>query len=767
MPNIPARVLKEVLQDFVILDELIAVDGAPAAGQFRSEIIGRAPIIDLIQDLKPRMGISRIMTQNIEQLQGEVGPNGEPVFKLAGEGSDQIRFVGDWFQENISEDGGPVIKSDTPGAFVEITFLGTGLNFLTRMSGDARDLRASVDGGAEGSDLNIEGSSVLTGRNYAPNSIMTVTSGLSFELHTIKLRFAAGVNFRFTGFEILTESTDLKVPKGNVVISGALVEHEAEETIDFDGAFTNVFGTPGVKGSHVLVYLDMDGNVKKDIQYTENAQLNLGNADHTNEEIIKKTNFKEFGAGRTDDFSTLESSSDRAFTLSDGTTILIGEDVSVFGNGINCAAANDFIIITFVGTGLDVVDSRIATVTTVVDAIVDGSSIGTFTPPGNNKVFKVVSGLPFGTHTVKLNNTNSATNAAYKDFIIYGPKEPSLPENTIKLNDYFLMADFVANTVGGIGTISAGVLRKSNVREFVYINGTGGSSWSLGSILSGALITGFEAITTHTASLFEYTFWGTGFDLRWRSNVDRTSDVDVTVDGLPLTVANFPSLVTTTYGDGGISYNNGTAKLDPSAGSVTLGNGFTAKGLTLAKHTVRFTNAEVAGNFFNFGTLDIITPIYSPKRNITSLQQEFEVGSQGLKDGRKLSALKENDEQPAKLAQAVGTSSGITTTSASFVPLPDMQLTIETTGKPVEIDFAGNFSHSGSVGMVYDIFVDGVIVPGGNAIGLIIGGGGTQQISKSVAIPLSAGFHQIQVLWKTSSGTMTSFNRKLTTQEIT
>ena len=70
--------------------------GTPAAGYFYSSIVGRASMPDLSQNLKPAMGIERIMTQQIYQLQNEFGPNGEPVWATPNDQFGQIRCVGSW-----------------------------------------------------------------------------------------------------------------------------------------------------------------------------------------------------------------------------------------------------------------------------------------------------------------------------------------------------------------------------------------------------------------------------------------------------------------------------------------------------------------------------------------------------------------------------------------------------------------------------------------------------------------------------------------------
>lgn len=173
------------------------------------------------------------------------------------------------------------------------------------------------------------------------------------------------------------------------------------------------FNGPG-KGGAVSVYMKPDGTVHKAVRpAADQDRINAINdltdllaktgnkaaqearsiTDHSNEEVISSNNWKEFGKNRSDDFSTLKSAkSDRTFTLDDGSTSIVKHEAPVedfldvlarIGNQAAQArkkANGSFMEVTFVGTGLDIKKE---------------------TKEGP-KVENVVSGLTYGTHTVKM-----------------------------------------------------------------------------------------------------------------------------------------------------------------------------------------------------------------------------------------------------------------------------------------------------------------------------------------------------------------------------
>jgi hypothetical protein len=597
--------------------------GTPAAGEFYSEIFGRAPLLDLSQVPSGKHGVERIYHGNtVEKATGEVGPNGEIVYKT-NDLYDRIRFYAEviYLSDN---DQGKYVNVDS--GYAEITFYGTGLNILAADSGvAARDARAAVNGGTEGSNFMPSGtlSAPYPNRKYDQNVVINVVSGLALGIHTVRLR--GNTYLRMHGLEILNETVDVQIPGGSIVADGQ--RYDITAGTDDLTTFENEYQDGGTsiidatKGGHMVRYIDTDGTIKKDINYADSSQQNLTSADHSNEEEVQRLGWRQFGAGRSDDFSTLDSAlDDCSFTLDDGTTALVGNDVNTNGAQLIPNANGAFITLTFVGTGLDMIqrDSGVVSLDPH-EFFVDGISIGTVSTltDNNDYVRTIVSGLPFGTHTVKIQRNAFANSALLiSSFIIYGPKKPAIPTGAVEIDSTYKMADFVANTTVDDSALATGVLRKHiYAREAVYI----GPSWVTGIDM---LRTGGEAYSNNPSDSFEYTFFGTGFDLRFAGGANKSANITVQIDGANYTGAG------TTVGTG-ITWTPGSSTLDQKDGSNVYGAGFKVEGLTLDTHTVRFTLND--SDFLVASVIDIIAPTYNYSNNVLNTSDAL-VGSNTLKN---------------------------------------------------------------------------------------------------------------------------------------
>jgi len=643
-----------------------------------TSVVNRSQIPDLATDLSAHAGINRIPIYEIFSISDETGPNGEKVFGAVNDRFNQIRFVGNWF--NISNNFGHHVNTGLVDSYVEITFFGTGLNMLEIADATARDWRATVDGGGESGDLATPISNVLGAANWNANLIRPITSGLTLGLHTVKIRL---VTFALatSGFEVLNEFASITVNPGTLK-GQSIAGHNSL----FNGSFDNETGSDVGAGGAVVLY-EEDGVIKKDVNWAVDNQLNLAAADHSNEEQIGLHHFREFGAGRSDDFTTGTTGViSLSFTLDDGTTTLVGEDVEInrsdTGAGFIVAGSSDFYTFTFVGTGLDIdLETDLGTPGVHTEFFVDGVSIGTQTTVEEQRL-KIVSGLPHGTHTFKYLRTSNTSVMSTSNFVVYGPSKPTLSTGAVVLHEYNLMADFIANIVAGSETVSTGILRKSNFREIVYTNGTGGTTdWVIGSFDISSQ-TGRGASSDRLNAKFQYTFVGTGFDLRFQIASNRPTDVTVTVDGTALTAANFPGASFSTYG-AGAAFNSGTGSLDQNDGSPSQG-GFVTSGLPLGKHTVEFNNNN-SGSFLRVDTIDIITPIHTPKFNGPFLvQNTLRIGSQGTSDLRSFSKSISSPKNNAK-ARAL---TQVTTTTAEDVATNLFCAFNSKNGGPINISYA-------------------------------------------------------------------------------
>ena len=629
------------------------VTGAPAAGKFYSDIAGRAPMLDLSKIPSGKQGVERIIHKNkISLVEGEYGPSGEQVYRTS-DPLDRIRYVGSSLAQN-SNDQGDYIGADSQ--FVEVTFYGTGLNILLAdLCCGSRDVRVETDGGGEGGNVVASGipfSAVLGSRSYDQNEIWTMVRGLPLGIHTVKVR--GNPYLRVYGFEILNEAATVAIPEGSIVDRGKKYTTTAttDDLTTFAAQYQDgVSTTAKTVGGHVVRYFDTDGTIKKAINYADSTQLNLGAASHANEEVVQRFNWREFGAGRADDFSTLDAANrNAAFTLDDGTTTLVAENTRntgpAFGHSQDAFILNggvgQGVIFTFVGTGLNIIaDQAAAGSADDYDIYVDGSNVGVWAESGvATKVdFPIVSGLPFGTHTVHVDPTNIGfADVGFIEFVVYAPKKPTLAAGQVEIDSTYKMADFVENaTTNNALTISPGVMRKNiSTREGAY----SGSGWGLALTPSEGTEGnpfGFRNISPTNGNSVSYTFHGEGFDLRHQTANNASSNILVTINGTAATTANFATATFSSYGPG-VSYSGLTGS-DITATTNVLsqkdpafepGMGFIVSGLPLATYTVTFTNQGNPDQLFING-IDIITPTYSYKNNILNLSDDI-VGSNSLKN---------------------------------------------------------------------------------------------------------------------------------------
>jgi hypothetical protein len=741
-------------------------------------IVNRAKIPNLALDLKARMGVERFRPLNIFTIQKEQGPGGLRVHGIVDDKDNLVRFVGDW-QLKADMSYGPQFFTQTVNDYVEITFYGTGLNVSLLNGADARDLRASVDGGSEGSNIypGTLGSNVLGGRSYSPNNVAPVVNGLTLGIHTVKLRLAA-VYFAFMHYEVLNESSTIKVNPGSAYIDGKKVTLLAQSLQAYNSGFES--GTLGTRGGRAVVYLKADGTIGKAVQPVDATTLLSTSADHTNEEVIKSHYFREFGSRTTanDDYTANGSGFARSYVLEDGTTGLVGtannnvttvSSIEMIAQGGTNGSYNTF---TFVGTGLDILRADGANGGADTFAFsVDGGANQTFATTGSMVVrtTKIVSGLPYGTHTVKFIRTSAPVtyDVFVANFIVYGPKKPSIPSGAIELADYNIMADFVPNTVAGLETIATGVLRKYATREFVYVDGTGGTtSWQLPAVATDRV--GFREVNTDRTGYVEYTFFGTGFEFRGGIQANRSGNIGVTVNGTALTTANFGTAVFSTYGTGS-AYNAGTGSLDMSDAATTNGSGFRCSGLPLAKYTLRFTNNS-AGSFLEIDALDIITPIHAPRYAKAGTQNSLPIGNYSLSDSRVLSPVQNLLPSEKSWAVAVSIVSSPTTTSAPYLPLPDMSITMYVKGGLVEIDFRGSFVYTaGSNTAEFVFYIDGKeFRSSGRSFKVNANSTGYLHMTNKALVYLSEGVHHFQVMWSTNGGTLQAAQdlRMMTAREV-
>jgi len=729
------------------------VDVAKISAPFTT-VVNRALIPDLANDCSVRMGIERVMTQSIQEIQNEFGPAGERVFGALNDDRGLVRFVGAW-SSNTSNEGAHALG--LPNDFCEVTFYGTGLNALLANGNSTRSAVVSVDGGADGANIIPASlSGVLDGRGYSVNQLVSLASGLSLGIHTVRLKCTA-INMRLEGFEVLNTSSTLVIQPGTALGNSTKATLLSQALVSHNTGFES--GSLSTRGGHVLVYLKSDGTIGKAVQPTNASQLNLTSADHTNEEMIRTYHWREFGAGRSDDFSFLSgaSQSARAFTLDDGTTTLTSSNPGVYSGDSLSLFENisTFGSFTFIGTGLDLsLGAGASTPGDTIQVFVDGANVGNLTTL-TNKQHKIVSGLPYGTHTVKFNRTVASTGTVtIKQFIVYGPKKPALPTGAVELADYNVMADYTASTSAAVGFVAPGTLRKMGTRENLYV----GTWYPSLDVANQIFESGFNIQTSTAGSFFTYTFFGTGLEYSTFVQNAQARNHTISIDGstnLSTSNSSWPGIVTGLIGSnlGTITLTNTTGLLAGTSAAAIGGRlRLRISGLPLGLHTIKVLwNSGVDQIYAD--ALDIITPIHSHKSNIyADLQNTLAVGSQGIQDSKSYKGVALASSGKA-WAQAVGVVSGPTTTSTTLIPMPDMSLTIKTSGGPLQISYSVDVSNSNvNNTTTVQLFVNGVAVGTAKVVQNTVP---NQHFlgSDTIIVPVAAGTHKVDVYWSTNANT--------------
>lgn len=719
-------------------------------------IQNRALMTNLANDLGARVGPERIMTQRLVDLSGESGTNGGRVFTITNDIHNQIRFVGNC--TTILSDKGPIVSLQDTTAYAEISFYGTGLNILTMQDGNTRTVDVSTDGGSV-TNVSLTGASVLASRNYNTNQIVSLMTG-SLAFRTVKVAYSSGSAIQISGFEILNDSTTMKIAPGSIIGSYTSVLASLQSKA-FDKTAVLESGVLSTRGGRLISYIKNDGTVGMAGQPANASSSFLTAITPTvrsTEEVIGITNFREYGSGRADDFSYATVGGGavaKAFTLDDGGSSLVCPS-SAFSSeyfGPDNTVGHT-LFITFFGSGLDVLRKDNASGGNGPTLYVDGTNVGSLATPvsGLERIEKLCAGLPVGWHTVGLANNNGSVITTYRNFIAYAPKTPSVPANATQNAAWYVNADYAISSSSLNGFISTGVVRKMGTREVVYsgtwvsptIDASVNSGWSIRSSTSGAYA--------------ELVFWGTGIEWRGSQVNGQAWNVSVTVDSLALNagsnVGSTVSLLTT-----------GGSGLSISAAGVITGTAVTTtkiatrvSGLALGKHTIRVTlNASSADVYVD--CFDIITPVYSPVANGPGcLQNAYFVGSNAIASTRKFSPTAVAGRKPRNWSRALGVNSSPTTGVATLTPIPDMTCPIDCQTGLLLVEATQTFVNSSAAQITgFAIYMDGVqVAPTSGQYRAQRDAVSASVFHISERIPASIGRHLIQVIWYASGGTSTA-----------
>lgn len=766
---------------------LTAVNGTPGTGQFRSTITGRAPITDISADLKVSLGVERVPIQSIYILPNEFGPANELVWGALNDSRGLVRFVGNW--SSVISGEAAQIRSGGVNDYIEIVFYGTGLNLLVALWPIALDMRVGIDGGT--SSTNIwpgTPSGVLTGQKYSPNQILSAVQGLTLGIHTAKIYFASHPNYLpLHGFEVInTNTTGLSnINPGAGYVKGQKFKNNYLDSIAYDKNQAGTTVVTGTRGGRIVRYLSSDDTVGTAWRAVDAAAAYMSSADHTNEEVARTYHFREFGAGRTsnDDFSTAMSASERAFILEDGATMLVtnsGTDGCPNADAFIVSTYTGYWVFNFVGTGLDVTicshngsTGNTSTYTFYVDGVSVYSNVVAITP--YRKILKIASGLPYGTHTVKLLNGSAGGvgDAAFSKFIVYQPKKPTLPSGVLEIADYNVVGAFTATVTDYTSPLmpNPGTIRKMIAREACYVG-----SWTYEKSVGRP--SPMDTYSTTNGNTCWYTFWGTGVGLRCLSASNAAESVLVELnpnDGTgwkTLNTTNYGSVATNAAsnfsGPGDTSFNASTGAIDLNSSTYATSVCVPIYGLSLGMWSVRMTNQTGASYYLITPTFDVITPIHAYKNNLyADLQNSLPIGSCSLMDSRSVSPMA-NTPGTKAWAQAYGI--GTCTNSISSgqaTPLPGLSTTIMVnTGTALDISYRALITHTSTgAWIVMWIWVDGSPVQD-YVYAHEFTANYNLVICDRMIVPVGRGVHKVDVYWVSSGATVGATARYLTVKEI-
>ena len=515
---------------------------------YYTDIKGSKPIKD--PRIGAHFGSQRHMFKSCQLLEQETATHGSNVYSI--DGRENMRMattqaIADLFLNNVQ--GNYLQLGFADSQFLEVTGYFNDINFLGfTYPASSYGVKYSINGASyttASNDFNTTVSSPLTSRYVSSQSILNLPVSATLGINTVKVSFG-GSSY---GIELITQDTTDTASKSKIQIPAQTVisfnkQHSVSATAQhydpFNGFTTgdlaavqalgiddttslglsawwysnsSVYYRP-YNGGRVVKWIDSSGTIKTsvnmmpfnatsangtNINKKENASATNNDAtpsfiagaiDHSQAEVAKTYNFREFGNGSANwnasypDATRLDGSN-RAFAyiMDDGLTGLSSGTSSCDTTGwhhtdISFWDTNGVGWVTFIGTGISTNDQ---------------TSSGTWASG------TIAQNLPYGTHVVKFvrdGSTNGdhsvdsvacATNyipgsyGGFADVTFHQPKMPPIPEDACIIADYMLMADFVKPSSGNQGHISKGVRYLSSSRDVFYdqtSNITSGAGWA-------------------------------------------------------------------------------------------------------------------------------------------------------------------------------------------------------------------------------------------------------------------------------------------------
>lgn len=467
----------------------------------------------------------------------------------------------------------------------KVPFTGTGLALFTKTDTSTRTIYVSVDGGAY---------AALTALPTAASDVFRkqLASGLTYGAHTVEFYANEAVSLVVGGFEVVADSSP-HTDAGTAYVSGTRVSPAAATltpgAIDTAKSRLDLIGVNNT-GTVALTAGTVDTGVKA---YRLEVERN------TNDPLLDSAFYLEAADGRK--IKPLHSDptrADGAKIWRTGTWTIVADSAASGGAFTFSSTTDDYVVIGFVGTGLDLI-----TVPTsdsgIVGVSVDGGAETTLDLYSasivNQKAFSLASGLAYGYHQIKIRvtGTKNASSTGYyfrpDAFDVYVPAAPPTPANTLALGHAIIMP--AADTTTGVFNAARSA---AWVRNEVGSGDKGiaiaGANWSINS--SPALSNGSSRANTNanTTDTLEFAFVGTGVRMIGPTRTDQ-GIYSISIDGA---AAVNVDTYTATNVDHAIQY--------------------VASGLAFGTHTVKITttntkNASSTANAIQIDAFDVLTPI--------------------------------------------------------------------------------------------------------------------------------------------------------------
>lgn len=616
-------------------------------------IQNRAPVSNSLKVVGPS---ERIMFRSFSKLAKEFGPNGETVYELDNK-DPRVRIVGTPSQSSGAN--GNSVQLSVLNDFHEIRFFGTGLNILVAVRDtNPRDIRATVDGGVEGSNLIPTGTDLLTSRSYNANEIIQAVDIGVLDWHTVKLRNNFTSPSYLSGVEIINKTNSLAVCPGTAIYADKKEVLTSMVQTNFNA------GVVGTRGARIVKYIK-DNVISQAVTEVDSTTKYLTNTDHANEEIDRIINFREFGVQRADDLSTVGGPANATYVLDDNCTGINGYQVMASA-ALDCSTSG-YIVIHFIGCGIDIIVGTPGAAFDNFATYVDGVSIGNVTGSVITKKIKICSGLTYGSHTLVMSRSvNANAGIGLRDIVIYKPKKGVTPSKAIELADFCIPSSYVrfdgTGMATNLGKISAGVIRKMGVREIIYIG-----TWL--SAIDVDLFCGFDMYTTTSGSYYDYNFQGTGIEVNSYSSNTASNQTYVITNSLGQ-VINLASYTTNLLqGSTGLSFNASTGVLSGTS-AVPSRFSLSISGLPFGVYKIRATQNVNGGSRMYCDSLDVI--------GMPCIYNNPKVGGTSLRDMRYFSPIPKTVDEKRKISinfdgvgmkinKSVGVSQVVRTAAGNFM----------------------------------------------------------------------------------------------------